>query len=113
MTQPGGWLDSANREQSAPPEFVFDGKFTSGIAWTHSDQERRRGHWPDEAPGNLLNASKVPTPARRRGRSGPRSGNAVGVCTPPLRGVFYCSPSSAGLQAPSANSHSLGIGPAA
>ncbi len=30
--------------------------------------ERRRGFWPDEAPGNLVIAAKVPTPARKRGR---------------------------------------------
>src|SRR5262245_26974455 len=29
-------------------------------------QERRRGFWPDDAPGNLVNAAKVPMPARRR-----------------------------------------------
>jgi hypothetical protein len=27
-------------------------------------QERRRGFWPDDAPGNLVIAAKVPTPAR-------------------------------------------------
>src|SRR5262245_14274591 len=58
-------------------------------------QERRRGFWPDEAPGNLVNAAKVPMPARRRDdmarteqltARGPSPGGAFGFSRSRLSG---------------------------
>src|SRR5207245_5614047 len=73
-------------------------RFPRRIVWySHSDQERRRGLWPDDAPGNLLNASKVLTPARRRGRSGSRSASSTALHPSLWRGVLFSAPAGAVL----------------